>query len=200
MSQQEVTTRGLTLTNANLQAQRQQGKYQSALSQSAINSMNGENLGNASNTGGNLNQRMSKRNSISSTIDPYPFQNNYLPQQKLENSFRLVPSDNQKFNGARVQRLVKDILENYLVNVKYEPSRCKELVQQLSDEIKNRIKSVIFKRYKLIVNLTIGPNIGNSIIIASRSLWNADTDNCCTVQFKNGSLYAIATIYAAYYD
>ena len=196
---QEVgnTTRGPTLTNANLQAQRQQAKYQASSSQSAVNSVNGDTLGPIGT--GTINQRMSKRNSISSTIDHYSH-NFYQQQPKLENTFRLTPSDSQKFNATRVQRLVNDILENHLENVKYEPSRCKELVQVLSDEIKTRIKSIIYKRYKLIVNLTIGQNIGNSIIIASRSLWNCDTDNCCTAQFKNGSLYAIATIYAAYYD
>ena len=145
-------------------------------------------------------RQASKRNSVSSTVDHQSHGYSYQPQVKLENTYRLGPSDKEKFNVSRVQRLVTDILFNHLENVKYDPARCKDLSLQLSDEIKTRLKSIVHKRYKLIVNLTIGQNLGNSVIVASRSLWNTDTDNGCTVQYKNNSLYAIATIFAAYYD
>lgn len=194
---QEISARGPSLTQANLQAQRaapgRNTSHQSALSQSNTNSV----MGDLPNTGAGV--RMSKRNSVSSTVDHYSH-NYFQPQVKLENTYRLSPNDNQKFNVSKVQRLVTEILNNHLENVKYEPNKCKEMVQLLSEEIKTRIKSIIFKRYKLIVNLTIGENCGNGIIIASRSLWNTETDNGCTVQFKNSSLFAVATIFAAYYD
>ena len=100
---------------------------------------------------------------------------------------------------SRIQRLVNDILVSNLANVKYEPNKSKELVQVLSDEIKSRVKSIIYKRYKIIVQMTIG-QAGQSILIASRSLWNTDIDNSCSVQFSNNSIHAVATIYAVYYD
>lgn len=143
--------------------------------------------------------RMSKRNSVSSTVDHYAH-NVYQPPAKLENTFRLGPSEVQKFNSSRVRKLVGDILNNHLQNAKYEPNKSKDLVQILSEEIKMRVKSIIYKRYKLVVNITIGQNNGNSIILASRALWNPETDNECTVEFKNNSLYCIASVYAAYFD
>jgi hypothetical protein len=73
------------------------------------------------------------------------------------------------------------------------------MVQILSDEIKNRVKSIIYKRYKVIVQISIG-QAGQGVFIASRSLWNPDIDNSCSVQFSNNSIYAVATIYAIYFD
>ncbi len=187
-NQTEVSNRLPSLTQqANLQAQRNQ-KVQSL--RQSVNSSTNE----------NQNQiKPSKRNSLSSTVDHYS-QNMMQQNVKLENTYSLGPNDNQKFNSSRVQRLVNDILSNHLENVKYEPNKCKEMVSLLSDEIKTRVKSIIYKRYKVIVNLTIGQNIGNGIIIASRALWNTDTDNGCTIQYKNSSLFACAAIYACYFD
>lgn len=201
--------RGLQLTQANLQAQRQYTTrnpppttaYTSNVSymSSAANSV----LGDLPNTGGGTTtagMRMSKRNSLSSTADHYSHNYYYHPSVKLENTYRLGPHDAQKFNASRVHRLVHEILQNHLENFKYEPNKCKDVVQLMSDEIKTRTKSILYKRYKLIVNLTIGQNAGNSLIMASRSLWNPDTDNECTVTYKNNTLFAIATVFACYFD
>lgn len=196
--------RGLQLTQANLQAQRQHRQQHSSIPvnsnvsySSAANSVLGD-LPNTGPSGGGV--RMSKRNSVSSTVDHYTSHYPYHSSVRLENTYRLGPHDGQKFNSARVSRLVHEIMRNHLDNVKYEPNKCKDLVQLLTDEIKTRTKSILYKRYKLIVNLTIGQSVGSSLIMASRSLWNPETDNECTVTYKNNSLFAIATIFACYYD
>ncbi|CAF0939788.1 unnamed protein product, partial [Brachionus calyciflorus] len=193
-----TATRGPLLTQANLQAQRgvmreRTGQMHQSVMSSQANSVIGDMPPTTA-------MRLSKRNSISSTVEHLSHTYYNQNMHKLENTYRLGPGEGQKFNVSKVQKLVNDILSNHLENVKYEPNKCKDLVQLLSEEIKTRIKSIIFRRYKLIVNLTIGQNDGNSIIVASRSLWNADTDNGCTVQYKNSTLFAVATIFATYYD
>jgi hypothetical protein len=181
-NQADLSTRLPSLTQqASLQAQRSVNKtiatnqvQTSRQSVQSHTSSSGDTVGNLPNQTFGL--KPSKRNSISSTGDHYSHANQ-LNQLKYENTYSLGPNDNQKFNVSRVQRLVNDILKNHLENFKYEPNKCKDMVQLLSDEIKTRVKSIIYKRFKLIVNLTIGQNIGNGIIIASRSLWNTETDN-----------------------
>lgn len=197
--------RGLQLTQANLQArqQRQSNALPSTvLSNVSYSSAANSILGDLPITGvGGL--RMSKRNSVSS--DHYSSSHyNYAPYHvasvRMENTYRLGPHETQRFNSMRISRLVNDIVRNHLENVKYEANKCRDLVQLLSDEIKMRTKLMVYKRYKLIVNLTIGQAFGNSLIMASRALWNPETDNECTVTYKNNSLFAIATIFACYYD
>ena len=197
-NQTESSSRVPPLSQANLNRV-PQGRYVSRLSMNSSQSGNADTLGSLPNLGNQRLLSMSKRNSVSSTIDHYSH-NFYQSPQKIENTYSLGPSDNQKFNSSKVQKLVKDILSNHLENVKYEPNKCRDQVQLISDEIKTRIKSIVFKRFKIVVSLTIGQNTGNSIIIASRALWNTDTDNECTVQFKNNTLYAICSIFATYFD
>jgi hypothetical protein len=194
-NQADISTR-LVLSNANLQA-RQSGNSRNS-QHSANLLVKDDSQTNAFAHSANVTRHnISKRNSICSA----DYQNvNLTNQTKLENTFSLGPSDSQKFNSSRTQRLVKDILFNQLANVKYEPTKCRDLVQILSDEIKHRIKLHIYKRYKIIVHLTIGQNTDECLLIASRALWNTDIDNQCTINFKNESIFAVATIFAVYHD
>ena len=198
LNQNESSSKVPPLSQANLNRV-PQGRYASRQSMNSSQSGNIDTLGSLPNLGNQRINSMSKRNSVSSTIDHYS-QNFYHAPQKTENTYSLGPSENQKFNSSKVEKLVKDILTNHLENVKYEPNKCRDQVQLISDEIKTRIKSIVYKRFKIVVSLTIGQNTGNSIIIASRALWNTDTDNECTVQFKNNTLYAICSIFATYFD
>ena len=198
LNQAEASSRVPPLSQANLN-RIPQNRYVSRQSMHSSQSGNVDTLGSLPNLGNQRLLSMSKRNSVSSTIDHYSH-NFYQPGHKVENTYSLGPNDNQKFNSAKVQKLVRDILNSSFENVKYEPNKCKDQVQLISDEIKTRIKSIVYKRYKIVVSLTIGQNTGNSIIIASRSLWNTETDNECTITYKNSTLYAIASIFATYFD
>ena len=140
--------------------------------------------------------RLSKRGSeISSTNDNF-----FVPAVKLENTYKLGPEHNQKFNPLKVQKVVYDILEELFENFKYDPIKSKEYVKSVSDEIKGKIKPMIFRRYKIIVNLTIGQNLGQNVMISSRSIWNMETDNSCTVEYKNKTMFVIATVFATYFE
>lgn len=140
-----------------------------------------------------LSRNSKKRHSVTS--------NDYVPVPKLENTFSLGPNESQKFIPSRIEELVQEILSLKLKSVSYEPQLSKKLCKTLSEEIKKTIKPFIFPRYKLVVTMAIGQNTSQeSLIMGSRALWNAETDNQCTVNFKNDTLYAVATIFAVYFD
>lgn len=192
--------RGLSLTQANLQAQKN-ARLNTDHGHSVMGSVANSVIGDLPTMGGGGGgMRMSKRNSLSSTIDHYA--HSYTPHKsvRLENTYRMTPNDGQRFNAAKVKKLVNEILRNHLENFKYEANKCNDMVELLSEEIKTRTKSIVYKRYKLVVYLTIGQNFDNSVVVASRSLWNPETDNECTVTFTNKTLYAVATVYACYFD
>lgn len=41
---------------------------------------------------------------------------------------------------------------------------------------------------------------GQDIRVASRCLWDNDKDNTASVTYTNSSLYAVATIFAVYFE
>lgn len=154
--------------------------------------------------------RTAYNQSSTSTMDNYApsrifgtnNQANMLPA-RYENSYQLEPGQGQRFSSSRVEKVVRAVLENHLANMKYEASKCRDMTMMLSDEVRTRLKSIVFKRYKLIVSVCMGQNDARSrtsLVVASRALWDATVDNFVTVDFKNDSLYAICTVFAVYHE
>jgi tctex1 domain-containing protein 2 len=199
MSRSDATSRKITLAQANFNPK------QNRISNSRTAARDNENdtLGPLQSMQNNSTKNIfNKRNSNASYADTSTALNYYSQSigQRFENTYHLGPNDKQKFNIHLVESVVGDVLENQLKNTNYDSNRCKELTTLLSDDIKQRLKSAIYKRYKYVVVLSIGQKGDNSILMASRCLWNAETDNACSVKYENKSLYAIATIFAVYYD
>ena len=48
--------------------------------------------------------------------------------------------------------------------------------------------------------VTIGSVEGQGIRVASRCLWDHETDSYASATFKNATLFAIATVFGIYYE
>jgi len=92
------------------------------------------------------------------------------------------------------------LLETFLDGESYEACKCSQLALQLSDVIKDRTKELSLPRYKVVVNVVIGQNAGQSVSCVSRSLWNANTDDFASASYRNASLFAVATVFAVYFE
>lgn len=55
-------------------------------------------------------------------------------------------------------------------------------------------------RYKLIVIVHIGQRKSQSILIGSRCLWDPKSDTFSSSVFRNSSLFALASVYAVYFE
>ncbi|CAH1788526.1 unnamed protein product [Owenia fusiformis] len=119
----------------------------------------------------------------------------------MENTYRMSPVSQQKFNSCEVERVAEDVLENRLRDVQYDPTLCKQLSQELAGHIMERVKSCAFKRYKLVAVVSIGSLAERpGMQFGSRCLWNDSTDTFCSVKYSNGSLFAVAMVYGLYFE
>lgn len=66
--------------------------------------------------------------------------------------------------------------------------------------IKAKVKELMIPRYKIICLVHIGQMGDQSIRIGSRCLWDHVNDSFACSEFKNNSLYAIASVYGVYYE
>ncbi|BFY99647.1 hypothetical protein BsWGS_02687 [Bradybaena similaris] len=122
-------------------------------------------------------------------------------QPRFQNSYRMGPSPGERFRSKAAEEIMKSVLESYLGGEKYNTSICSSLAKQMSDHIRARMKDVGFSpRYKLVCLVTIGQNKHQGMALASRSVWNPDTDNIASASFANGDLFAVANIYATYFE
>jgi len=92
------------------------------------------------------------------------------------------------------------LLESFLDGELYEALKCSQIAQNLTEVVKGRMKELSLPRYKFISHVMIGQNASQGITHASRSLWNTSTDNYASATYQNGSLFAIATVFAVFYE
>ncbi|KAK0069810.1 tctex1 domain-containing protein 1-B [Biomphalaria pfeifferi] len=120
---------------------------------------------------------------------------------QYQNTYRLGPSGNEKFQPSKAQQVMKEVLQSYLSSEKYNTEICGNIVGQISDVIKGRVKSLGFSpRYKFVCVVTIGQHRNQGVAVASRCVWNPETDNFATASFKSGDLFAVANIFATYFE
>ncbi|KAK3599871.1 hypothetical protein CHS0354_022442 [Potamilus streckersoni] len=113
-----------------------------------------------------------------------------------EPSYRLEPQ--QKFNMEKAQVVVKEVLEGRLEGFRYHSKFCANMSKTLSDEIKDRIKKLHFDRYKIVVMTHIGENKGESLLITSRCVWDANLDGYATYTYSTSTFFCTATVYCLY--
>ncbi|XP_053549069.1 dynein light chain Tctex-type 5 [Bombina bombina] len=121
----------------------------------------------------------------------------HVPVQ-MENTYHLGPT--KRFPVATVNHILKDVLTSYLQNQIYEPEICRQLTKTISEVVKARVKDLMIPRYKIVVLLYIGQMNEQSMRIGSRCLWDATNDTFASFTFKNGSLFAVGTVYAVYFE
>lgn len=121
-----------------------------------------------------------------------------VPEVSMENTFKMAPD--RKFPERDVRLILQEILTERLAEAKYDADQCRQLSKSLSDAVKNRVKDLNIQRYKIICLVHIGQLGNQAMRIGSRCLWDTNFDTFASFEFKNGSLFAAATVYGVYFE
>lgn len=123
-------------------------------------------------------------------------------------TYALGPAN--KFDFSRAQRLLQSELNRRCSRVskilRYDPKQSLDLARDASLQLRRALKSDMSNntRFKIVVITTIvqtapGRQIHQSMSIASRCLWDLETDGSITVQANVGyDMSATATAFAVY--
>jgi len=120
--------------------------------------------------------------------------------QVLENTYIMKPQEHEKFRANEVIKTVKALLDERLKGKKYDSNESAQLSKELCTEIKEKVKEIGAPRHKLVVQVTIGEVQGQGVRIASRCLWDVETDNHASAYYTNPHLYCVAMVFACYYE
>jgi hypothetical protein len=122
---------------------------------------------------------------------------------RFQNTYRTEPNENEIFQPYKVEPKLYALLEESLKDKKYDAQKSMSLSKELSENIMRELRlcmSNMSPRYKIVSHVLIGEMLGQDIRLASRCLWDTNFDNSASVIYKNGSLYAVATVYAVYFE
>lgn len=113
--------------------------------------------------------------------------------------YSVRPSFNEKFRSATVKQLISAVLSERLGDKTYNPELTAQWTREISDEIKNRLKSELdLPRYKFVVQAIVGEQRGAGVRFGCRCFWDADTDGYAEDTFRNDSLFCVAAVFACY--
>jgi len=117
-----------------------------------------------------------------------------------EPTFRMKPKDDERFVPTAVEKIIKESMEKKLKKAKFDDEKCKTLALELCSEIKERVKALNIPRYKVVLQSVIGEVKGQGAYIASRCLWDTETDNYASYSFKNSSLFCTVMVFGLYLE
>ncbi|CAD5123476.1 DgyrCDS11822 [Dimorphilus gyrociliatus] len=120
------------------------------------------------------------------------------PLIKLENTYKTEPD--QRFPVTRAREAIYTLFEPILCGKRYDPSEAPRLICSLTNMTKNRMKDLGYDRYKYVVQIAYGQVNDQGFRMASRALWNSQSDNYLTVEYKNDSIFLVCIVHAVYLD
>uniref|UniRef100_A0A7S2JQM3 Dynein light chain n=1 Tax=Cyanoptyche gloeocystis TaxID=77922 RepID=A0A7S2JQM3_9EUKA len=130
---------------------------------------------------------------------------NYRPEpiKIVENTYKLNPNDDEKFFPAKVKQAIEDVYakkKKEWTELVYDPRVIEDVSRLLSDEVKEKVKSLGFKRHKIIVQVSIGEMRGQGCRIVSRCLWDSKNDNYASATWQNSSVWISTLVFGTYYE
>jgi len=66
-----------------------------------------------------------------SFMDEPGHDDHYKPQVKQENTYQIEPK--KKFPSGKVKHIIRDVLDSYLAEEKYEPELCRQMSKTISE-------------------------------------------------------------------
>ncbi|NXI97746.1 TC1D4 protein, partial [Psophia crepitans] len=119
---------------------------------------------------------------------------------RLENTYKMQPDEGCKFDARQVQRVLEGALASALGSAAYSPQGSAPLAQSLAELLQSQAKEVVPPRYKLVCHVLLGQQGQQSLLVASRALWDPQSDSFASATFSNTSLFAVATVHGVYFE
>lgn len=112
--------------------------------------------------------------------------------------YQIRPPLADKFKSMMVKEIIHTIINEELGGKTYSMDKSVDWTKNIVTSVKESVKELGFKRYKLIVQTILGQNKGSGIKIGARCLWDADTDNFASDSFLNESMFCCVVVFGIY--
>ncbi len=112
----------------------------------------------------------------------------------------MKPAPGEKFMKRDVEKLVKKMVDEKLADKAYNYEESLNWSKELSADIQNAVRMLNYVRYKIIVSVTIIEACQQGVRLASRCLWDPETDNFAEYTLSNETMHATALVFGLYWE
>jgi tctex1 domain-containing protein 2 len=117
-----------------------------------------------------------------------------------EPTFRTEAVEEERFYPSQARELALGVMNQELANQEYDEDDAKEWANNISDKVRDAIAGLNLPRYKIVVQTSIGQCKDQGIRIASRCLWDTQSDNYASAEYINKNMFCTVIIFALYSD
>lgn len=126
-------------------------------------------------------------------------QTNIIPKSMPE-LYQLKPRPGAKFSKTKVDDLLQKILTQRFTDVPYVWEDCAQQSKEATAEIQQELERFGFKRYKMIVQVTIAEAAHQGMRVSSRCLWDAEVDNYAEYTLSTPAMHVNALVFGLYWE
>ncbi|KAF9428790.1 hypothetical protein BGZ94_001061 [Podila epigama] len=94
---------------------------------------------------------------------------------------------------------MQNILQTHLQNKVYQSDESQKLSKLIAEEIKTKLIDLGLERYKYVVNVVLGENLGEGARMDARCYWDQESDGSAQAFFSNDSIWCAAVAFAVFY-
>jgi len=113
-----------------------------------------------------------------------------------EPTYRMAPT--KKFSASHVNDVLKEFVNDRLQGYRYHGKFAKNLARVLGDEVKDKIKSLHYDRYKIVCTVILGELKDQDMVISSRCAWDVKTDNSVSYTHKTRQYFCNINVFGVY--
>jgi len=128
-------------------------------------------------------------------------QSEYAEDPSSYNTYRLGPDKTMPY--CDVEAIMKTILNKHLAEQTYSASLCRDKCKEVSDEVVNSVKSLVFPRYRIVCSINFAQykqDYMQSIKVASRCLWDTNNDRSASTTVIVNDIIATCMTYMVYME
>ena len=119
----------------------------------------------------------------------------------LHSSDRMATRSSRPFNTHEVKEMLEHIVHQTIDRRggDYSSERSIQLSKDLSQIIKDAMKTLNYDRYKYIVQVVLGQCQEENLMMTCRCLWDVQTDNHVSYVYSNSKIFCAVTVFGLFY-
>ena len=115
-----------------------------------------------------------------------------------EPTYRMKPYDEKKFSPSAVQKACEEVVNAALTGKAWNGEEEAVWAVDITEQIKEKVRAMGFDRYKIVCQIVLGQNKQQGVRVASRCLWDTETDSYASYTFTSDSIWCTAMVFGCY--
>ena len=110
------------------------------------------------------------------------------------------PEPGTKFLRRDVEKVIGEIVTGYVGDKPYVSSEAMAMSREMATQIQDRVASMKYIRYKVVVQVFVTENCNQGMRIASRCLWDPENDGFAEFNHSTKHMHVTALVFGLYWE